>query len=62
VHALRQQVVVGPRGVSETVRECCRGALREAFRGERFSSGELRHNVGVWETEFPQVLLGWLGS
>ena len=50
VHALRHEVANGPRSIRQTKRECCRDTLGEVFRGERFPSGELHHDVGKGES------------
>ena len=43
--ALRQKVANGLYGVAQTARERYRGASDEVFRGERLSSGKLRHDI-----------------
>jgi hypothetical protein len=50
------------RGVAQTVREHCRGALGQNVRGEQLSAGELHHDVDKGEGESPQVLPGWVRS
>ena len=60
--ALHHKVANGLCGVAQTERERCRGAPDEVFRGERLSSGKLRHDVGEREGEVAQVLLGRSGS
>jgi hypothetical protein len=62
MHALRYEVINGPRSVAQTERKCYRGILGKATWGERFSPGKLRHDVGEQEREVAQILLGWLGS
>ena len=62
VHVMCHEVTNGPCGVAQTQRERCRGAPSEVFRGERFPSGKLRHDVGEREGEARQVLPGRLGS
>ena len=44
--ALRHKVANGLYGVAQTEQEHCRGALDEAFWGERLSSGKLCHGIG----------------
>ena len=61
-HALRHKVANGLCGVAQIERERCRGAPDEVFRGERLSSGKLRHDIGEQEVEVAQVLLGRSGS
>ena len=47
--ALRHKVANGLCDVAQAEQEHCRGALDEAFQGERLSSGNLRHDVGERE-------------
>jgi hypothetical protein len=50
------------RGVAQIVRECRQGALGKDIWEERFSTGELRHDVDEGEGEGTLVLLGWMRS
>ena len=59
---LCHKVANGLYSVAQTEWEHYRGALDEVFRGERLSSGKLRHEVGEREGEVAQVLLGRSGS
>ena len=52
----------GPRSITQTERERCRGAPGEVFRGERVPSGKLHHGVGEGESKAAQLLSGWSGS
>ena len=61
-NALRHKVANGLCSVAQTERERCWGAPDEVFRGERLSSGKLRHDVGEREGEVAQVLSGQSGS
>ena len=49
--AWRHKVAYGLCGVAETRRERCRGSPDEVFRGQRLSSGKLRHDIGEREGE-----------
>jgi hypothetical protein len=46
MHALRYEVINGPRSIAQAEWKHCRDVLGKASRGERFSSGKLRHDVG----------------
>ena len=45
-HALHHKVANSLCGIVETKREHCWGAPNEVFRGERFPSSKLHHDVG----------------
>jgi hypothetical protein len=51
--ASRHMALDSLHGVAQTVRECCRGTLGQSVRGERFSVGELHHDVDEGEGESP---------
>ena len=60
--ALRHKMADGLRGIAQTGREHCRGALDKVFRGERLSLSQLCHDISEEEGEVVQVLLGRSGS
>jgi hypothetical protein len=41
------------RGVAQTIREHCQGALGQSVQGEHLSAGKLRHDVEEGEGESP---------
>jgi hypothetical protein len=60
--ASRHMALDNLRGVAQTVRERCRGALGQSVWGERLSAGELHHNVDEGEGEGTQVFPGRVRS
>ena len=54
-HALYRGMTNGPRDITQTERERCRGIPGEVLQREWFISGELRHDIGEGDGETVKV-------